>query len=380
MTLPVLDIPKSMGGSDSVTVKKMNDKHVIVKLKCQKCPCDFFTRGGYNNHLFMDHKIQNFRLHPPAAVTNEDTSVTTSERSGVSGGITPDEDINKSTPKMLDESKSDRSLPDIPAPIKPVRVTGAVPEEDRDLEKFYCDYCKDYFFTRDGVRQHMDNVHFRHLDLLFEHDPVYVDQRKKCPKPPEDNSRDRKKQRQETSVQERNDSVGRRKRVRISTEHKPSDISSDVINTRQTRSKSILILQDTKLREEEMKNVKERDTSLEMSKEEYVKSYHLRRKDDIVKMRQKKESDESKRKPNTDDMKGAKDGKSENTVTTKKGSKDMEPKVNSGNIPAESGSIKGDESADDREKAAQDNLNDDSHAAEGQSQDIDTQQDSAYRS
>ena len=33
----------------------------------------------------------------------------------------------------------------------------------------------------------------------------------------------------------------------------------------------------------------------------------------------------------------------------------------------------------DRENAGQDNLNDDSHAAEGQSQDIDTQQDSAYR-
>ena len=60
MTLPVLDISKSMGGSDSVMVKKMNDKHVIVKLKCQKCPRDFFTRGGYNNHLFMDHKIWNF--------------------------------------------------------------------------------------------------------------------------------------------------------------------------------------------------------------------------------------------------------------------------------------------------------------------------------
>ena len=54
--------------------------------------------------------------------------------------------------------------------------------------------------------------------------------------------------------------------------------------------------------------------------------------------------------------------------------------MNSGNIPAESGSIKGDGSADDREEAAQDNLNDDSHAAEGQSQDIDTQQDSAYQS
>ena len=182
-----------MGGSDSVMVKKMNDKHVIVRLKCQKCPCDFFTMGGYNNHLFMDHKIQNFRLHPPVAMTNEDTFVTTSEHSVVSGGITPDEDVNKTTPKMLDESKSDTSLPDIPPPMKPVKVTGAVPEEDRDLEKFYCDYCKDNFFTIDGVKQHTDNAHFRHLDQLFEDDPVYVDQRKKCPKPPEENSRGRKK-------------------------------------------------------------------------------------------------------------------------------------------------------------------------------------------
>ena len=44
--------------------------------------------------------------------------------------------------------------------------------------------------------------------------------------------------------------------------------------------------------------------------------------------------------------------------------------MNSGNIPAESGIIKGDKSADDRENAAQDNLNYDSHAEEGQSQDI----------
>ena len=30
VSLPVLDILKSMGGSDSATVKKINDKHVIV--------------------------------------------------------------------------------------------------------------------------------------------------------------------------------------------------------------------------------------------------------------------------------------------------------------------------------------------------------------
>ena len=59
VSLPVLDISKSMGGSDLVTVKKLNDKHVIVRFKWQKCTRDFFTKAGYNNHLFMDHKIQN---------------------------------------------------------------------------------------------------------------------------------------------------------------------------------------------------------------------------------------------------------------------------------------------------------------------------------
>ena len=36
ITLPVLDISKSMGGSDFVMVKKMNNKHVIVRLKCKR--------------------------------------------------------------------------------------------------------------------------------------------------------------------------------------------------------------------------------------------------------------------------------------------------------------------------------------------------------
>ena len=85
-------------------------------------------------------------------------------------------------------------------------------------------------------------------------------------------------------MKERNDSVGRRKRVRIATQQQKSDSSSDVIERRLTRSKSILIFQDTKCREEELKNIQERDTSLEMSKKEFVKSYNLRRKDDTPKI------------------------------------------------------------------------------------------------
>ena len=126
-------------------------------------------------------------------MTNEDKFVTTSEPSVVSGDITPDEDINTKTPTMLDEWKSDRSLPDIPPPTKPVKVTGAVPENERDLEKYYCEYCTDSFFTKDGVKQHTENAHFGHLDELFGDDPDYVDHKKNSPKPPKDNSRGRKK-------------------------------------------------------------------------------------------------------------------------------------------------------------------------------------------
>ena len=57
----------------------------------------------------------------------------------------------------------------------------------------------------------------------------------------------------------------------------------------------------------------------------------------------------------------------------------MEPKVNSGNIASKSDSRKEDEMADDKEPPAQNALNDDYNGEEGQSQDIDTAQDSAYR-
>ena len=142
-------------------------------------------------------------------------------------------------------------------------------------------------------------------------------------------------------MKDRHDSVSRRKRVRMSTKPIQSDSSSDVTDRRRTRSKSLLILQETEHREEEKKNVQERDTSLEMSKEEFVKSYNLRRKDFIPKMSEKSENDESNRKSKGDNEKGKTHGKSENTVGRKKGSKDTEQKLSSGNIASKSDSIKG---------------------------------------
>ena len=126
-------------------------------------------------------------------MTNEDKFVTTSEPSVVSGDITPDDDVNIKTPTMLDELKSDRSLPDIPPPRKPDNITGAVPEKDRDPHKYYCEYYVHSFFTKDGLKQHMENAHFGHLNLLYGDDPEYLEHKKKSPKPPEENSRGRKK-------------------------------------------------------------------------------------------------------------------------------------------------------------------------------------------
>ena len=245
---------------------------------------------------------------------------------------------------MLPELKSDRSLPDIPPPKNPVNVTGPAPENDRDPEKYYCECCEYSFFTKDGVRQHTDNVHFGEMERLFGNLADHVQDMKNSPKPPEDNTPGRKKMKQKTSMKKRNDSVGRRKRVQMSTEQEKSDSSSDFTMKRRTQSTSKIILQDTKHREEEVKNVPDRETSLEMSKEEFVKSYNLRRKDDTTKNNQKTENQKSKRKSKGDVQKEQTDGKSENTVVVKQdGAKDMEQNVNSANIVQKGASNEGDE-------------------------------------
>ena len=78
------------------------------------------------------------------------------------------------------------------------------------------------------MKQHTDNAHFGHLDAIFADNDDYVADKKNSPKPPEENTRGRKKRKPEKSVKDRHDSVGRRKRVRMSTKPIQSDSSSDV--------------------------------------------------------------------------------------------------------------------------------------------------------
>lgn len=146
-------------------------------------------------------------------MTNADKLVSTSDPPATSPDNAPDNDSQKNTPAMLDEPESDKSLPDIAPPSIPLIHRKVIPEIERDLEKFYCEYCTDNFFTKDGLRQHTGNAHFRELDRLYGDKDEYV-QHKNAPKPTEDYSRGRKRKRQESVVKERNDSVSRRKRVK----------------------------------------------------------------------------------------------------------------------------------------------------------------------
>ena len=64
--------------------------------------------------------------------------------------------------------------------------------------------------------------------------------------------------------------------------------------------------------------MQEKDSSLDLSKEEFVKSYNLRRNDNIPKMKQEKAPEKSNGKIKRDEKIEEKDGKSENTDVVKK--------------------------------------------------------------
>ena len=94
-----------------------------------------------------------------------------------------------------------------------------------------------------------------------------------------------------------------------------------------------MVLEETKRREEELKNVAQRDTSLDMSKEEFVKSYNLRRKDRTNTQEQKLDNETSKRKSKGDFQNEQADDKSENTAVVKQnGAENMDRNMNSEQI------------------------------------------------
>ena len=72
------------------------------------------------------------------------------------------------------------------------------------------------------------------MDTLFGNIADHGKEMQISQKRDEENTPGRKKIKPKTSVQKRNDSVGRRKRVNISTGHDKSDMSSDFTVKRRT--------------------------------------------------------------------------------------------------------------------------------------------------
>ena len=279
VSLPMVDISKSMGGSPSVTVRKIEDKHVIIRLQCQQCPRDFFTMQGYNNHLFMDHKIRKVDDYPPKTITSNEHSMSTSYGSGQFDAILNDEDEASKEAKGDVVPEIESNLPTINPPKKKVSKKKTTTKKYVADQKCECDICGERFFTDDGVRLHKGHAHDKEWQ-------EYTQKLNKKDSPSEDKSpsdesqRGRKRRRGNNDNDKWNESVGRRKRK--IEEEKNSENTEEIaksVSGRRTRSSSRLLSQQTNEAEEERKRIKMTDSSQELSKEEIVKTYNLRKKD-----------------------------------------------------------------------------------------------------
>ena len=148
-----------MGGSPSVTVRKIEDKHVIIRLMCQQCPRDFFTMQGYNNHLFMDHKIRKVDDYPPKTITNNEHSMSTSYSSGQFDAILNDEDDASKDVEGNVVLETECNLPTINPPERIITKKKSKTKKYAADQKVKCDICGERFFSDDGLRIHTTHAH-----------------------------------------------------------------------------------------------------------------------------------------------------------------------------------------------------------------------------
>ena len=159
VSLPIVDISQSMGGSPSVTVQKIEDKHVIIRLQCQKCSRDFFTMQGYNNHLFMDHKIRRVDDYPPKTITKNDNSMSTSYGSGKFDAVLNDEEEASKQHEGDVVPESESNLPIINPPKIKISIRKKSSKKFDEGKMSPCDKCDECFFTDDRLRIHIRHAH-----------------------------------------------------------------------------------------------------------------------------------------------------------------------------------------------------------------------------
>ena len=94
VTIAMHDLSPKLQGHSSVTIKKIDDTVVIVRLRCSYCKTIFYMQTAYETHLLMDHKFRNFRLHPPEIVEQHEITC-----SSISPLLSSDDTHNKTVDK-----------------------------------------------------------------------------------------------------------------------------------------------------------------------------------------------------------------------------------------------------------------------------------------
>ena len=314
VTLPMVDISQSMGGSPSVTVRKIDDKDVIIRLQCTKCCRDFFTMQGYNNHLFMDHKIRRVEDYPPKTIKQMDSSMSTSYGSGKFDAVLNAEKEASKQDEGDGVVESESNLPIINPPK--IRISKAK-KTDKKFNKgktIPCDKCKERFFTDDGLRIHVSHAHdddWQEFIASKEPNQSNADYED----PSEENQRGRKRKRGNSDNGRRNTSVGKRQKKKDDEKSSENtEVQDKSVSGRRTRSRTKLLSQSTIEGEADRKKIKITDSSQDLSKDELVKTYNLRKKDkpEIVANRSENALIENEGNDATDDT-GSKntDGKDE---------------------------------------------------------------------
>ena len=246
----VQDISQSMASSSSVTLLKFEKKEVIIRFKCTLCNKMSFTRNGYDYHLFTEHKTRNKEDFPPEIIKGHDILLTSSGE--VSDGS---------------------SLPNIIGPSRKSNVqyrrVKYVCDDSKKPHK--CEQCPECFYYEKSLETHVTHAHndseeskegkaaeSKVLTSLFNknkpikrHEPKIDDNKGKPPK--------------------------QSKKASVMSLLGDQKIQTDVAvsSARQTHSQSKMRLAQTDQEEKEEKEKPALESSTEMSKEEYVKTYSL---------------------------------------------------------------------------------------------------------
>ena len=263
------DISVALSGRNSITVRKVGDKEILVRLACNKCRKDFYTMAGYESHLLMDHRIRNSRLHPPKLIEKED--ITLSSPSFNNSKIEDEDEKVKQKPTDVSSGSTvekDASLPDI---ILPWRTRN-------DERKFGCEYCSEAFFYVGGLNHHLNSAHSEEINEEEDAD----DEAEQIEKG-EHSSRSKVKNTKPNTRKPREKSVGARKSKckGVPMKVKESVVETIVKTVRYTRSQSKRAQQLAEQIQDESKEKIFMEKSSDLSKDDFAREYNLRKKPNV---------------------------------------------------------------------------------------------------